>query len=113
MVVTPGFTMAFTCSNTWRTMWPLRRIFASSAADLQTIMFNGPKHSGRHLLHRLVSVYGTQNPGAAVVIRQGQGLFLVGLQALGDHFFSVILARHKLRAIYIADFGDPRRPEEN
>src|SRR5215470_17922269 len=103
MVVMPGFTIALTVSSTWRTTCPLRRIFSSSAPDLQTIaMLNCPEGLSRNFLRRSVAINFPQPPLAAVIIDQGKRLTLVGLQALGDDFLGVVLARHQLRTINIA-----------
>src|SRR5215470_765011 len=106
--------MAFTVSSTWRTTCPLCRIFSSSAPDLQTIaMLNCPEDLCRNFLRHLVAIDFPQLSLTAVIINQGKRLMLVSLQALGDDFLGIILARRQLRTINIASVGDARRLRVN
>src|SRR5262249_22649247 len=110
MVETPGATRLLTASSTWRTICPLRRIFSTSACDLQLIMFgavppnrllNQRKSLGGHVLHRKFAVQPSQTPFAAIVLHQRQRLLLVFFQALRDDFFLVVFALHQRSAAHI------------
>src|SRR5664280_2328441 len=109
MVETPGETKASTLSNTWRTICPLRRIFSISPEDLQTIaILDCLQRLRGHVVGRQITSHFQQSPTAAIIVRQGKCLLFVSLQALNDHFFTIVTPRAQNGAIYITDAGDAR-----
>src|SRR2546423_15114682 len=117
MVETPGATMAFTASSTWRTICPLRFIFAISYCSLQLIIlavkflgacrssaaFNSAKHIRQHLLHRLFAVDPAQASLFPVKILQRQGLALITFQALRNNLFCIVNALKQLGTTDVAN----------
>src|SRR5579864_7590174 len=123
MVETPGATRAFTASSTWRTICPLRFIFASSDCDLQLIIltyfncayfklltacrgraaFNRAKHFRHYLINRLVPVDTAQPSLLLVKLFQRLGLALIAFQALRYDLFRIVNALEQLGAADVAN----------
>ena len=119
--------MAFTASSTWRTICPLRFIFASSDCDLQLIIltsttlllelrsvhllggrrgraaFNRAKHLRRDLFNRLISVDAAQTSMLLVILFQRLRLALIAFQTLRYNHFRIINALEQLGAAGVAN----------
>src|SRR6266496_3662035 len=113
MVVMPGLTMAFTESNTWRTMRPLRFIFSSSVGDLQTMAIDQLQRLRANLIHTPAAVDLDQLPLGPVILDQGQRVALIRLQTLGDYLLAIITAGDKPGVVNVAQVSHAGRRKVN
>src|SRR5580658_8602838 len=92
-------------------MRPLVRIRSISAVDLQTIaipVLNHPEHLPRDFANFQLAIHRNQPTLPLVVFRHGPGLQVVRLQALPDHFLTIVAADYQRRTVDIADIRDAR-----
>src|SRR5581483_3836885 len=95
-------------------MRPLRRILSSSAADLQTIaILNNAQRLRCDCFHRAFAVDLVQLTLGPVILRHGQRLLLVFLQALGYHFLAIVAAGGEQAAVNVAQVSDTGRLKVN
>jgi hypothetical protein len=102
-------------------MWPLRRIFSISLADLQTIamssclsvmIFQYPENLRRHLIHRQVAIHRDQPPGALVIVRHRTSLLLKSRDSWLNYFQPVVIAGYQLGTVrFIANVIESGRLE--
>src|SRR5579863_2665778 len=102
-------------------MWPLRRIFSISLADLQTIamfscsgvmIFQYPENLRRHLIHWQVAIHRDQAAGALVIVRHRTSLLLKCRESWLNYFQPVVIAGYQLGPVrFIANFIESGRLE--